>query len=107
MPTYVYQCPKCRTVIEETKPSRQRANAPDCPDGCGPCQRNHRLESVHSDAQDYDKAILSDRMGVNPEQVPAHRKAFPNIPITDDGRIIVRNGAEERRINQELKKAFG
>lgn len=63
-------------------------------------------EGTNSPNMNYEHAILSDRMGVHPNQVAGHRRMFPKIPMNDAGQIVVRNGAEERMINRELKAAF-
>lgn len=107
MPLYVYQCPNCNEIVEAFRTVADRARRPDCPTGCGvKCDRALGLEGFGTTNADYAKPVLSERMGVMESQVPAHRKQFPNIPMTDTGEIIVRNGAEEKRINKELKKAF-
>jgi len=106
MPRYVYQCRECLEVIEEIRPMRKRHIKPDCPNGHGKMPRCIGLEQCNTDTKDFLHPILSERMGVMASQVDEHRKAFPNIPITDTGEIIVRNSAEERRINRELAKQF-
>jgi len=68
--------------------------------------RHLGLEQTATDIKNWDQPVLSERMGVNPDQVPEHRRRFPKIPITDTGEIIVRNGAEERMVNRELRRAF-
>ena len=52
---------------------------------------------------DYAKPVLSDAMGVHPSQVPQHRRMHPDIPITDDGRVICRSHAERNRIMKKLE----
>jgi hypothetical protein len=104
---YCYQCPNCLEIVEDVRPvARRNARGPDCPAGCGPTERHIGLERTSRWGQDWAREVLSERMGVNPDQVPEHRRRFPNIPMTDTGEIIVRNAAEERRINRELKRAF-
>lgn len=105
MPTYVYQCRKCleikelvRNMADSSKPG------PLC---CGKrMSRNYGLEQCNTDCKDWDHPVLSERMGVSPNQVGEHRRMHPNIPITDTGEIVVSNGAEERRINRELAGVF-
>lgn len=106
MPTYVYQCRKCLEIQELVRPMVDSSKpGPLC---CGTrMKRNFGLEQCNTDCRDWNQPVLSERMGVNPNQVAAHRKMHPNIPITDTGEIIVRNGAEERRINRELASDFG
>lgn len=105
MPRYCYVCPDCGATVEQHRSMRRRNVSPSC--GCG-CRMERDLGSELSgtDTQDYDHEILSDRMGVHPSQVAEHRRMFPNIPMNDQGQIVVRNGAEERRINRELAKVW-
>ena len=108
MPRYSYQCPACLEILEVTRSISLRNRRPKCP-ACpnGKMERNIGLERCGTDTQDYVKPIESHRMGVSPNQVAEHRRRFPEIPMTDTGEIIVRNGAEERRINRVLAGAFG
>jgi hypothetical protein len=41
-------------------------------------------------------------MGVHPSQVAEHRRVHPDIPMTDDGRVIVRSHSEKKRIMKRL-----
>jgi hypothetical protein len=60
------------------------------------------IHSAKHPGMDYDRPVLSESMGVHPSQVNEHRKLHPNVPMTDDGRVIVRNHSEHKRIAKEL-----
>lgn len=108
MPTYVYQCPKCLATVELIRPMNQRNKLPVCPDdqAHGRMRRSVGLERCGTDCKDWRKPVLSESMGVSPSQVAEHRRQHPDIPLTDTGEIIIRNGAEERRIKKQLAEAF-
>jgi hypothetical protein len=46
--------------------------------------------------------LLSDAMGVHPSQVAEHRAAHPDIPMTDDGRVVIRSAKDNERICKKL-----
>lgn len=108
MPVYVYQCDHCKEIVERYRPIKDRNTPVPCPTGDhGVCQRSIALEGFNTDTTDWSREVLSDRMGVHPDQVSTHRKLHPDIPMNDQGQIVVRNGAEERRINKSLARSFG
>jgi hypothetical protein len=41
-------------------------------------------------------------MGVYPSQVAEHRRLHPDIPMADDGRVIVLNHSGKKRIMKRL-----
>lgn len=45
----------------------------------------------------WTEPVYSDSMGVSESQVPEFRKTFPDIPITNDGRIVVQNQGQHKR----------
>lgn len=57
---------------------------------------------VGSTGLEYDKPILSDSLGVMPNQVADHRRRYPDIPMLDDGRVVIRSHAEGKRIRKTL-----
>ena len=106
MPLFCYKCPKCGGRVEKFRSIQARNRRPRCHE-CGLLMaRDVAAELFGTDTQNYSHAILSETMGVSPGQVSEHRRLHPNIPLTDTGEIIVRNGAEERRIGKALKNIF-
>lgn len=51
---------------------------------------------------DYDQPVLSDAMGVHPDQLAAERKRHPDLNFTDDGRVILRNHYERKKVMKRL-----
>lgn len=51
---------------------------------------------------DYARPVLSESMGIDSSQVQEHRRVHPDIPITDDGRVIIASHAEGKRIRKKL-----
>jgi putative FmdB family regulatory protein len=100
MPVYIYRCGHCQHTQEAYRQVSQR----HAPFACEICTQPTKkiIAPVHSTEMNYQKEILSDAMGVPAGQVNEHRKTFPNIPITDDGRVIVRSHAERKRFLKQL-----
>ena len=106
MPIYCYGCSNCGATASHMRRMRDCRKPIRC--SCGrPMRRLYRAERVGSPNQNWSETVFSDSMGVAPSQVAAHRKAHPNIPMNAEGQIIVRNGAEERRIIRELRGSLG
>jgi hypothetical protein len=74
---------------------------PRCP-LCGMPQRRAEHNFHQQQGCDYAQPILSESMGVAPSQVEEHRRARPDIPLTDDGRVIIRSHEEGKRIRKAL-----
>lgn len=64
--------------------------------------RDLQAEQLGSTGNDFDTPILSESMGVAPSQVAEHRRTHPDIPMTNDGRVILRSHAERKRIMKRL-----
>lgn len=105
MPLYSF---KCGCGYEETvlRSMRECNRAPVCVTCRSTMKRDFAAEPKGTLNKDYDKAILCDSMGVAPSQVAEHRRQHPNIPMNDQGQIIVANGQQERRIKKELATTF-
>jgi hypothetical protein len=46
--------------------------------------------------------MYSDTLGVMPSQVAEHRMLHPDIPLTNDGRVIITSAREHERICAKL-----
>ena len=102
MPLYVFVCEKCQQAHEFVRPIAERNQPAFCPQ-CGKTMaRSPRHEHVASANVDYEKPVLSESMGVTPGQVAERRARFPNIPHTDDGRVIIKNHAELKQFSKQL-----
>jgi hypothetical protein len=67
---------------------------------CPVCARPCRRETGGS--QQGFHTLYSDAMGVHPSQVAEHRRLNPHIPMTDDGRVIIKSARENERICKAL-----
>lgn len=103
MPTYLYQCSECGEVQEAVRSIKDRKKTPKCK-SCGGCsERAMHLEGFNTDLKNWDKPVVSTSMGVMPSQIDQHRRQHPDIRLDRNGDIIVKNGAEERKVVRELK----
>jgi hypothetical protein len=65
--------------------------------GCKECggimERDFQAEGVLVGAgrRSYHKPIVSDSLAILPEQIPEHRKMFPNIEVTKEGQPVFDN----------------
>lgn len=100
MPTYAYWCQSCESKDERTVPVDQR-NEQRCHACHGLMGRDFLAEHA-STRGDYVEPILSDAAGVMPSQVEQHRRDHPDIPITNDGRVIFTGHSQRKRILKEL-----
>jgi putative FmdB family regulatory protein len=101
MPVYCYKCEKCGSVQDEYF-KRAGKKFVKC-NLCGEkSSRDLSSQFVNSPEKEYDRPVLSEAMGVHANQVAQHRQDHPDIPITDDGRVICRSHAERKRIMKKL-----
>ena len=101
MPVYLYKCLQCNELHSDIRQSRARNRAIKCECG-GLAKRAISMEIPGDIELNYRHPVLSDAMGVSPGQVQEHRRRFPDIPITDDGRVICESHNKRKRILKEL-----
>jgi len=78
-----FVCRKCNVVVQD-KNTKVIHKCPDCgKDMAWDCRI-----AIHGN---YRRPIISDSLAINPSQIPEHKKRFPNIEITPDGRPIFDN----------------
>lgn len=100
MPVYEFACEKCGEVVEKLRPMKDSGKAEKCPE-CG----TKMVKCYNPPArfgQTWDKPILDESVGVNANQVAEHRRMYPDIPLTNDGRVIVKSMPERNRIRNRL-----
>ncbi len=92
MPLYDFKCPKCRRRRTVNHTMDRPLLAPSC--GCGQImQRDYSTIQVRGQ---YKKPIMMDSCAIRPEEVPIHRKMFPDVEITDRGTPIIRSLKQKR-----------
>ena len=82
-------CDGCGRVVEDT----DTKGVHKCPD-CGFDMRWDLGGNV-SGCGDYHH--ISQSLGINPDQIPEHRKLFPNIDVIPDGRLRFTSVKQQER----------
>ncbi len=95
MPIYSFKCLVCKGTEEVVRPMAKSAYPVTCPN-CGEKDmiRDLRADLFHTASDSYDNPVISDSMAVNISQIEEHKKAFPDIRITDEGQPIMENYAQ-------------
>lgn len=96
MPMYSFVCPKCGSGRQVVRPMSQSDEPVSCGkiDCIGWMDRDYKTDMFHTSKDHYDKPIVSDAMAVSIDQIPEHRKLFPDVKITDEGQPIMENYAQ-------------
>ena len=94
LPLYTYHCGTCgkqREVIH----SMNETELPAC---CGKLMyRSYQVDLPNIGNRDYRKPIISDSLAINPEQIPKHRKMFPDIQVTPEGQPVFDNFSQHEK----------
>ncbi len=96
--TFVCQNGGCGKVFQQYVSGD--AAATECPT-CETIAHRQEFSEKHA-ALDYDKPILSSSLGISPAQIPEAMKKFPHHEYAPDGRMIIRNHYERKKIMKEL-----
>ena len=91
MPTYCFRCPECETTGETRRPPEDYYKPFKCPNCRTEMVRDFRAEKVNSGNRDYSRPIISDSLAINPEQIPEHKRLFPDIEVTSQGQPVLDN----------------
>jgi hypothetical protein len=61
--------------------------------------RDFRAEGVLVGAgrRSYHRPIVSDSLAINPEQIPEHKKTFPDIKVTPEGQPVFDNYSDHEK----------
>jgi len=51
-------------------------------------QRDYHSERANVGDREYHRPIVSDTLAINPEQIPEHRRKFPDVKVLPDGRPV-------------------
>lgn len=100
MPNYAYYCPECETTEERVVPVEER-NDQRCVNCHSQMARDYFAEHANTRG-DYVDPILSEAAGVMPSQVAEHRRLHPDIPITNDGRVVFTSHSQRKQVLKKL-----
>lgn len=89
MVVHKFICNSCGTVVEDTNTKCVHR----CKNGCGDMRWD--LGGNVSGGGDYEH--ISESLGIHPDQIPEHRKLFPNIDIIPDGRLRFTSVKQQER----------
>jgi hypothetical protein len=89
---YKFVCPDCGTFEKYTR-AEDRGSV-RCACGLSAEYKPATREIFH--------VMYSDTLGVTPNQVAEHRRVHPDIPLTDDGRVIIESARDHERICAKL-----
>ncbi len=103
MPTYCYECQSCDYRTEFIKPMAESDTEEKCPVCQVVMNKDYAAESLVGHG-DFATPIESWAMKVKPRDVEKHRKMFPGVDITNDGRPILRN--RQQQLDYCRKRGF-
>lgn len=87
---YDFSCPKCGIVKEVVRMMSEVGEPVMC--DCGTqMTRKFGFRVGAGRKQRYARPIVSDSMAMSPDQIPEHRKLFPNIEVTPEGQPVFDN----------------
>ena len=93
MPRYCFICSECNSKKIVVR-SMNRSNVPTmCSCGATTMRRNFRAEMplVGAGKRSYHRPIVSDSLAMNPDQIPEHRRLFPDVQVTSEGQPVFDN----------------
>lgn len=92
LPRYCYLCPNCDDEIEVVRPMNLSDVSVVCPCGAK-MNRDFPAERVLVGAgkRSYHKPIISDSLAMNLNQIPEHRRLFPDVQVTSEGQPVFDN----------------
>lgn len=88
MPMYTHLCPNCITEDEVVKPMSEYDRVEHCSNCGSVTNRDFQADLPNTPADRYATTIVSDAMAINPEQIPEHKRLFPDIKLTKEGQPI-------------------
>jgi putative FmdB family regulatory protein len=88
---YDFSCPRCEVAVEVILPMARAGEEQKCKECDSVMQRDFSGINVSKGHKQYHRPIVSDSMAMNPEQIPEHRRLFPNIQVTPEGQPVFDN----------------
>ena len=90
---YDFSCPKCGIVKEVVRMMSETGEPVMC--NCGiQMIRKYGFRVGAGRKQRYARPIVSDSLAMHPDQIPEHRRMFPNIEVTPEGQPVFDNFAD-------------
>ena len=87
MPIYCYRCPRCDATYETIKPMSQSDETEECWQCAATMERDMSAEGGAAPVGcENANTFWSDSLAINPDQIPEHRRLFPDIPVDSGGR---------------------
>lgn len=101
MPNYNYYCPKCERKQSITKPMEDYDSLELC-DNCHiEMERDYNRCGFHCGNKEYGSPLISESLGIHPDQTEEHRKNHPNVGVMPEGQLRFDNYQDH---NNYLKK---
>ena len=101
MPLYPYKCPKCRAELDVFRPMADSDKPWKCTD-CGGTMKRAFNSQFMTGGKDYSRAIVSDSLAMHPDQILEHKKRFPGIEVTPDGRPVFDNYTKHNKYLKDI-----
>lgn len=96
MPMYSFICPSCQYETEVIRPMSESDDLVICAWCSSDMQRNFKADLFHTESGRYDKPIVSDAMAVSIDQIAEHKRAFPDVQITDQGQPVMESYSQHK-----------
>ena len=87
---YDFSCPECG-IVKEVIRMMSEAGEPMVCDCGAQMKRKYGFRVSAGRKQRYVRPIVSDSLAMHPDQIPEHRRMFPNIEITPEGQPVFDN----------------
>lgn len=91
MPAYSYICFRCAATSEIIKSMADSDEPEECSRCFGLLRRDYQADSANIGIKEYSSTFASDSLAISPDQIPEHRKIFPDIEVLPDGRPTFRD----------------
>lgn len=103
MPRYCYLCPECDRKEEVVRPMSDSESTWRCIICDEDMERDYQAEMplVGAGNRSYHKPIVSDSLAMNPNQIPEHRRLFPNVQVTSEGQPVFDNFSDHEKYLQK------
>lgn len=89
MVTHTFKCSECITEVQDTQTLEEH----HCPE----CGEVMWWDLKNIGIRDGDYYHESDSLAIHPDQIPEHRKLFPGIGLTPDGRPCFTSPKQQER----------